>query len=99
VRVAFDLYRHEILKQMHIPLPDNLFKERTVWDLLTNWHYYYVAPWNARSDNDVPLPENPLYYDKNSTSSTLSQLQEVSFTIKELPSSLPKNGRAKKEVR
>jgi hypothetical protein len=99
VRVAFDLYRHEILKQMHIPLPDNLFKERTVWDLLTKWHYYYVAPWNARSENDIPLPENPLYYDKNSTSTTLSQLQEVSFTIKELPSSLTKNGKAKKEVR
>jgi len=98
VRVAFDLYRHEILKQMHIPVPDNLFKERTVWDMLTKWHYYYVAPWNARSETDVQLPENPLYYDKNSTSTTFAQLQEVSFTIKDLPNSLPKNGKAKKEV-
>jgi hypothetical protein len=99
VRVAFDLYRHEILKQMHIPLPDNLYEERTVWNLLTNWHYYYVAPWHARSDFDVTPPENPLYYDNNSTSATRTQLQEVSFTIKDLPYSLPKNGKAKKEAR
>lgn len=98
VRVAFDLYRHEILKQMHIPLPNNLFEERKIWNLLTNWHYYYIVPWNASSDFDVTSPENPLYFDNNSTFATHTQLQEVSFTIKDLPDSLPKNGNAKKEV-
>ena len=32
LRVAFDLYRFNILKQMHIPLPPNLQAERELWD-------------------------------------------------------------------
>jgi hypothetical protein len=99
VRVAFDLYRHEILTQMHIPIPESLFKERIIWDMLSNWHYYYIAPWNMESEKGILEPENPLYYDMNHTSTNLAQLQEVSFTIKDFPQVFPKNGNTNEELK
>lgn len=35
LRVAFDLYRHEILRQMDLEVPADLAAERTLWQLLT----------------------------------------------------------------
>lgn len=37
LRAAFDLYRHEVLKTMHVPLPDDLVAERKRWEELTQW--------------------------------------------------------------
>lgn len=65
VRVAFDLYRHEILRQMHIPIPNSLFKERVIWDMLSDCHYYYIPPWNMGSLKNILEPDNPLYYNMN----------------------------------
>ena len=44
IRVAFDLYRHEILKQMQIPLPKNPTEEHELWLALSEWTYYAVLP-------------------------------------------------------
>lgn len=38
VRTAFDLYRFDLLKQMHIPLPSPK-EERALWDHLEKWLY------------------------------------------------------------
>ena len=65
VRVAFDLYRHEVFKQMHIPVPDNPVEERLLWDLLTEWHYLYRPPWEVT--NEKPELDNPFYYDTHYT--------------------------------
>lgn len=67
IRVAFDLYRHDILKQMHIPVPDNLVEERLLWDALNNWIYYYTQPWESKS-SELPTDlanvlNHPFYYD------------------------------------
>jgi hypothetical protein len=51
VRVAFDLYRHDVLKQLHIPLPDNLFKERLLWDKLNTWLYSWSGPCRYHSSS------------------------------------------------
>ena len=80
VRVAFDLYRHEILKQMHIPVPDNLVGERLLWNLLTEWHYFYRPPWEAA--NDKLELDDPFYYDTHHTSIGPAQQQEVIFSFK-----------------
>jgi hypothetical protein len=61
VRVAFDLYRHDLLKQMHIPLPDNLFEERLLWELLNKWLYSYTPPWEI-STVTTGSPTNPFFY-------------------------------------
>jgi hypothetical protein len=39
VRTMFDLYRFDLLKQMHIPLPPP-DKERSVWGELMEWLHY-----------------------------------------------------------
>jgi len=94
VRVAFDLYRHEILKKMHIPVPDNLVAERMLWDLLTNWHYFYIVPWDIKSD--TPEFDNPFYYDIHHTTINTVQQQEVILTFKDFPNLAIKEKRRKK---
>lgn len=80
VRVAFDLYRQEILKQMHIPVPDNLIGERLLWNLLTEWHYFYRPPWEM--PNDKLELDDPFYYDMHYTSTGPMQRQEIILTFK-----------------
>lgn len=79
VRVAFDLYRHEILKQMHIPVPDNPVEERILWELLTQWHYWYRPPWEVM--NEKLELENPFYYDTHQIPGDAPKQQEVIITI------------------
>ncbi len=85
VRVAFDLYRHDILKQMHIPLPDNLFKERLLWDLLNKWVYSYAPPWEIGTITNVPQPTDPFYNDIHQSPAAPVQPQEMILTIKDVP--------------
>jgi hypothetical protein len=63
VRVAFDFYRHEILKQMHLSVPDNLVEERYLWEALTNWVCDFVPPWEGDAVAHVTRLSSPLYYD------------------------------------
>ncbi len=76
VRVAFDFYRYDILKQMHIPLPDNLFEERLLWELLNKWLYSYSPPWDISAVTNVSPPTNPFYNDTHQKSTTSIQPQE-----------------------
>lgn len=63
IRVAFDLYRFDVLKQMHIPLPGNLNEERHLWDALNKWIYYYMPPGQENVSNSKLLKQEPFYYD------------------------------------
>jgi hypothetical protein len=72
VRVAFDLYRQEIFKQMHIVVPDNLAGERVLWEVLTNWHYYYIPPWDSL--DKIPELDYPFYYDTHYASQSSSKI-------------------------
>jgi hypothetical protein len=82
VRVAFDLYRFDLLKQMHVPLPDNLFKERLLWEMLNRWLYSYAPPWEIGAISDVPQPADPFFNDTHSASEKPAQPQEVILSIK-----------------
>ena len=46
VRVTFDLYRHEVLKQMRMIPPSDLIEERQVWEVLTQLFHRYINPWD-----------------------------------------------------
>jgi hypothetical protein len=85
IRVAFDLYRHEILKQMHLPVPDNLTDERLLWASLNKWLYEYTPPWESVPVGvDAPRIASPFYYDTHYSLTIPPQLQEVTFTFKGL---------------
>lgn len=63
IRVAFDLYRHEILRQMHISVPDNFVEERLLWEALNPVFYEYKMPWVAESGKQLRQLARPFYYD------------------------------------
>ena len=69
VRVAFDLYRQDILKQMHIPLPGDLKEERHLWAALNSWVYDYIMPWQTKGAVGIPLLQEPFHYDTDRNSS------------------------------
>lgn len=65
IRVAFDLYRHEILKQMRIDVPDNLMDEGELWTALNQWVYQYTPPWEANLEPDGHnyVPTDNFFFD------------------------------------
>jgi hypothetical protein len=99
IRVAFDLYRHEILKQMHISIPDNLVEEALLWTSLNKWVYKFTPPWEAMQTKKSSIVKRPFYYDTHISTTTPVQLQEMTFTIKEPTQEKPvitaKNGQNK----
>src|ERR1700694_988591 len=58
VRVAFDLYRGEILKQMRTELPTDRTSERTLWEYLANRLYAFKRMpdlvWPPKTDSTTP---------------------------------------------
>jgi hypothetical protein len=68
VRAAFDFYRHDVLKQMHIVVPDNLVEERLLWDALNVMVHNYIPPWEAAVVAQTPRLTHPFYYDTHQTS-------------------------------
>lgn len=44
IRVAFDLYRFSVLKQMRLPVPKTQAEEAALWDSLNKWIYQYQPP-------------------------------------------------------
>ncbi len=65
VRVAFDLYRHSILRQMCLPLPPDLKTERVMWPALTQWLVRHDPPWEVPLAQLGQLPtqlQEPLTY-------------------------------------
>jgi hypothetical protein len=83
VRVAFDLYRYDTLKQMHIPLPESLFQERLLWDLLNKWLYSYAPPWEISLVSNAPQPADPFYNDNHQVPPRAPQPQEIILTSKD----------------
>jgi hypothetical protein len=83
VRVAFDFYRHDILKQMHIPIPDNLVEERLLWDALNAMAYDYTLPWEAEVAARTSRLARPFYYDTHQTAPPSPQLPEVTSNREE----------------
>lgn len=87
LRAAFDLYRYEILKQMHIPIPDNLFEEALLWDLLNQWIASYRPPWQiqmARGPLPVQKPSDPFYSDfHQQPKAPEAQLHEITLEMKD----------------
>lgn len=88
IRVAFDLYRHSILKQMHIPVPDSLLHERVLWDALNQWVYHFIPPW----DSGWPLPKEvypsgDFYYDfhKEPSPPAKEKLQKIELDLSGSP--------------
>jgi hypothetical protein len=65
IRVAFDLYRQDILTHMHIPLPDNLFAEQRLWQVLNAWMSTRQPPWDAHHAPPVSPPDDPFYNDRH----------------------------------
>jgi hypothetical protein len=54
IRVAFDLHRSKILKQMRIPLPPNLEAERSLWGALNLWLLQNIPPWESDDASQYP---------------------------------------------
>lgn len=61
-RVAFDYYRHEILKEMQITIPENLAHEKILWEALNRWLFYFTPPWRGMPDGSPPWLGWPFTY-------------------------------------
>jgi hypothetical protein len=82
VRVAFDLYRHEILKQMHVAVPDNLALETALWTSLTEWIYEYRPPWETQWPPDPAQLPQPLFPYDHAKAATEAKPEEATVTVK-----------------
>jgi len=47
IRTAFDLYRHELLKALHVPMPSSPLEEWNLWPQLMQWWYFHALPFDA----------------------------------------------------
>jgi hypothetical protein len=59
IRVAFDLYREELLKQMRIPLPPNQAAEKITWDQVCKFLYRRGAITSAYQDTTSAPQQDP----------------------------------------
>lgn len=68
VRTAFDLHRRDLLQQLCLSLPEDLYREQRLWTKLGNLHYHRVYPWIPVEgleadllpfDNHSPPPSPP----------------------------------------
>jgi hypothetical protein len=59
IRVAFDFHRHDVLKQMQIPLPNDLLEERVLWKALSSWIYTFNYPWVGVDTAQHPSVASP----------------------------------------
>ncbi|NOZ50502.1 MAG: hypothetical protein GXP37_10710 [Chloroflexi bacterium] len=86
IRVAFDLHRHKILEAMHIPRPTSLRDERLLWDVLNQWVYRYIPPWDLGWPFDPKqMPDtDPFPYDTHQPppESTADKPQAIDLTFK-----------------
>ena len=62
VRAAYDLYRHELLKQMHIPAPHGAGAERTLWVGLNEW-VRESKPYDVSKTKDFDFGQEEFPYD------------------------------------
>lgn len=57
IRTAFDLYRHQLLKALDLPVPASPTRERLLWPKLTAWWYEQSIPPDAESGQPAWLGE------------------------------------------
>jgi len=50
IRTAFDLYRHELLKALRVPLPSSPLEEWKLWPQLMQWWYHHEPPFDAEEE-------------------------------------------------
>lgn len=59
IRVAFDLYRSELFKQLRVPLPQTPELESPLWPMLERWIHFPtqlpVLPWEELQEGETPL--------------------------------------------
>jgi hypothetical protein len=53
IRSAFDLYRHELLKALQVPLPPSPKAEWSLWPQIEKWWYHHTPP--LTGENEEPL--------------------------------------------
>jgi len=57
IRTAFDLYRHQLLKALDLPVPKSPLRERVLWPQLTGWWYERSIPPDGDSGQPAWLGE------------------------------------------
>jgi len=89
IRVAFDLHRQDVLKQMHIAPPDNLMEERILWDALNQWVYRFIPPAESGwpfNPQTYPAPTaDPFYYDSHRPPVAAAGPSEMIITVQGSP--------------
>lgn len=94
VRTGFDLYRHEILRQLRISLPDSLAEERKLWPILTSLCLFGDMPWSDQTESQESTPQHkyyPFYYDTHKSSSS-PQPNRMEIKITQIPEVVLKQG-------
>jgi hypothetical protein len=77
IRASFDLYRHEIFPKLHLATPDNLVRERVLWDAMNHWLYFYTPPWDTDAVSEAPQLAYPFFYETQSAPGTSSNHKKV----------------------
>lgn len=90
IRVSFDLYRHEIFKQLHVPVPDSLAKEHELWEALNRWLYFYRPPWRHDAVSKDSQLAYPFYFDTRQAPAAQSNSGEMA-TSQQLSSAVNNN--------
>ncbi|MGB2773721.1 MAG: hypothetical protein WBV59_02930 [Anaerolineae bacterium] len=89
IRVAFDLHRQDVLKQMHIAPPDNLVEERVLWDALNQWVYRFIPPAESGwpfNPQTYPAPTgDPFYFDFHRPLAAAAGPPEMIITVQGSP--------------
>jgi hypothetical protein len=83
VGVAFDLHRHAILQQMRIPVPEDLVRERLMWESLNPWIEGDTMPWETAVA--VPQLARPFHYEPYSPPPKPPMPQEIVVTVQRAP--------------
>jgi hypothetical protein len=80
VRAAYDLYRHEILTQMHIPIPQGASAERTLWEGLNYW-VQGDMPYDASKMKHPDFEQEEFLYDTKPPGRTRTEVAWGSLPV------------------
>jgi hypothetical protein len=50
--VAFDYYRHDVIKQLGFPIPASVKEEHGFWEKMNQLAFNYAGPWTAPGGTD-----------------------------------------------
>jgi hypothetical protein len=63
LRTAFDLYRHELLKALSVPLPASHVEEWPLWGQLMQWWYFHKRPFEEGTQPGAGAGKPAWYYE------------------------------------